>query len=346
MNAELTRLMALANRGRHQEVEAWARPRAAEGDADAQFILGYLVYAGARVDFASSCEWFRRAAAQDHAEAIYELSRIDESEATAHSKTPINDSMRALLRRAAELGSERAQRDLAVLLTSGHGGFAKDQAEARQLHERAARTGYRLSQASLGKMLLRGEGGPPMVAEGLAWLEMVAATGVTADGWAPMIVSDSARFLSVVYERGLWGVEPDPQKAAAARSRLAAARAILDRQRASDDEAVGLDADGKPTRRSFAFANPEEAPSVLASHMATFRQRNYADLVDQLNKNLVARLKGPSGVEYEASVMTLWDDQPNGPITVAGSIEDFGWRTYKTISNFFSMAPDGTIEDQ
>jgi TPR repeat protein len=88
MNAELTRLMALAESGRHQEVEAWARPRAAEGDADAQFILGYLVFAGACVDFADSCEWFRRAAAQDHAEAIYELSRIDES----RSHGPLKDA--------------------------------------------------------------------------------------------------------------------------------------------------------------------------------------------------------------------------------------------------------------
>jgi hypothetical protein len=254
--------------------------------------------------------------------------------------------MRALLRKAAELGSERAQHDLGVLLATGHGGFAKDEAEARHWHERASRSGYLRSQHSFGTMCLRGEGGPAMVAEGIALLEQVVATDLTADLWAPLVVSDSAGELCRTYELGLWGVAPDPQKAAAARSRLAAAQTLQDRQQASDDQAVGLDADGKPVRRPFAFANPAEAKSVLATHMDTFRLRNYADLVDQLNKNLVARLKGPSGVEYEALVRIHWDDQPNGPLSVGGSIEDYGWRTYETISHFFSMAPDGTIEDQ
>ena len=55
MNAALERLMKLADAGRHAEVEAWARPRAENGDADGQYLLGYLVYAGGCVDFA--CEW-------------------------------------------------------------------------------------------------------------------------------------------------------------------------------------------------------------------------------------------------------------------------------------------------
>lgn len=61
-------------------------------------------------------------------------------------------------------------------------------------------------------------------------------------------------------------------------------------------------------------------------------------------KNLRTQLRGPSGLEYEALVRVHWDDQPNGPISVGGSIEDLGWRTYSTISEFFTMAPDGTVE--
>ena len=61
-------------------------------------------------------------------------------------------------------------------------------------------------------------------------------------------------------------------------------------------------------------------------------------------KNLRTQLRGPSGLEYEALVRVHWDDQPDGPISVGGSIEDLGWRTYSTISEFFTMAPDGTVE--
>lgn len=56
------------------------------------------------------------------------------------------------------------------------------------------------------------------------------------------------------------------------------------------------------------------------------------------------RLRGPSGLEYEAMVRIYWDDQPNGALTVGGSIEDFAWCTYATISEFFTMGPDGEIE--
>jgi TPR repeat protein len=345
MNEELTRLMALAERGRQQEVEAWARPRAVEGNADAQFILGYLVNTGAPVDFESSCDWWRQAAAQDHAEAIYQLSRIDESWVGVHSRAPINDKMRALLRRAAELGSERAQHDLAGLLATGHGGFAKNEAEARGWHERAAQAGNLQSQDGFGTMCLRGEGGPAMIADGIAWLEKAAAADLSAEPWAPLVVSSSALTLSLAYERGLWGVDPDPEKAASSRARLAAARAVLDRHRADDDTAVGRDAEGNSIRRPFAFANPEEATAVLVTHMASYRERSYADLVGQLDTNLIARLPGPSGLEYEALVRISWDDQPDGAISVGGSIEDFGWRTYQTISHFFSMTPDGAISD-
>src|SRR4051794_811109 len=151
MKAELARLLAVADLGRHQEVDAWARPRAEAGDADGQFLLGYLVYAGAPVEFGTACDWFRKAAAQDHAEALYQLARIDESRTDAHSTMPVTDTMRSRLRRAAALGSDRAQHDLGVMLVTGHGGLEKDPREARAWFERAARAGHLQSQVSFGK---------------------------------------------------------------------------------------------------------------------------------------------------------------------------------------------------
>jgi hypothetical protein len=159
------------------------------------------------------------------------------------------------------------------------------------------------------------------------------------------VVSSAANLLRHAYEKGLLGVDADPAKAAAARSHLEAARRLLDSHRAADDEAVSLDAEGRTLRRPFAFANPEEARAVLAAHLETYRRRTYADLVGHLDQNLVVQLKGPSNIEYEARVRIYWDDQPNGPISIGGDIRDRGWRTYKTISEFFSMAPDGTIGD-
>jgi hypothetical protein len=303
------------------------------------------VYAGAPVDFASACEWLRRAAAQDHAEALYELSQIDDAEPRAHSRSPINDTMRARLRRAAELGSPRAQHDLAVLLATGHGGVSKDATEARAWEGRAARAGHLLAQVGFGQECLRGEGGPTDPAEGLSWLEKAAATELRSDAWAPLAVSQAARFLEMLYTHGLPGVAPDPVKAAAARARLVAARQILDRDRAADDSAFRRDAAGRREVRPFAFADRDEARRVLAEHMTAQRRRDRTALLADLDRDVVTRLQGPSGIEYEVTVRASWDDQPEGAISVAGFINDLGWRTYSTLSEFFSVAPDGSIGD-
>jgi TPR repeat protein len=345
MNTELARLMALANAGHHAEVEVWARPRAERGDPDGQFLLGFLPCAGACTDAASAREWLHRAAAQDHPEALYALSRTDDSDPRWHSRTPINDTMRARMRRAAQLGSADAQHDLGTLLSSGHGGFPKDEAEARGWQERAARAGHLQALVSIGRMCLRGEGGPSDPVEGLAWLEKAAATEISSDPWAPSVVSDAARLLKAVYARGMLGVTPDPTKAAAADARLLAAGAVRERARVADDCAVGLDAEGQRVTRPFAFANPDEARRVLAEHLAAQRRRGRAALLADLNRNVVARLRGSSGLEYEASVYVFWSDQPDGELSVSGSIKDLGWLSYKTLSEFFSVAPDGTVGD-
>jgi TPR repeat protein len=47
--------------------------------------MGYLMFGEKRVDFRAACEWLHRAAAQDHAEALFDLSRVDELEDRRHS---------------------------------------------------------------------------------------------------------------------------------------------------------------------------------------------------------------------------------------------------------------------
>jgi TPR repeat protein len=141
VNDELQRLVDLVDQGRSDAAEAWARPRAEKGDADAQFLMGYLVFGEKRVDFRKACEWLHLAAAQDHPEALFDLSRVDESQDRANTGIPRSDAQRTLLRRAADLGSARAQADLARYCATGRGGFAKDQVEARAWCSRAAEGG-------------------------------------------------------------------------------------------------------------------------------------------------------------------------------------------------------------
>jgi hypothetical protein len=335
-------MIALANSGRYAEVEAWAAPRAEEGEADAQFLMGFLVYAGAPIDFATACDWLRRAAAQGHAEALYRLAQIDESEPRVHSRSPINDTMRATLRRAAELGSADAQHDLAILLATGHGGFSRDEVEARAWQERAARAEHLRAQVSFGRMCLQGKGGPVAVPEGLAWLEKAASTAIRSDPWAPLVVSQAAELLEHTYTAG---AAPDPVRATAAHDRFVAAQRALERDEVADDRAFGHDAQGRSVTRPFAFADRDEARRTLAEHMTAQRERGRAALLADLDRDVVTRLRGASGTEYEVSMRVFWDDQPEGAISVAGSIEEVGWRTVTTLSEFFSVSPDGIIGD-
>jgi hypothetical protein len=215
MNEELRRLVALAEEGRHEEVEAWARARAESGDADAQFVLGYLMFTGAEVDYEVSREWLRRAAAQRHPEAMYHLSQIDDSKDTVHSGLPANEEKRSLLHLAAELGSIRAQRDLGCFLAIGVGGFVKDEAEARVWYGRAARSGHVDAQYNFGLMCLHGEGGAVAPEEGVESLERAAA----GDPAEPTVI-EAVQVLLDLYERGSATVPANPERARAMRVRL------------------------------------------------------------------------------------------------------------------------------
>jgi hypothetical protein len=347
MNATLTRMIALAEAGPINEVEAWARPRAEQGDADAQYILGWLPStAPGRMDHRECRDWLRRAEAQGHAEAIYELSRIDETVDQWHSMTPKNDRMRARLRRAAELGSVRAQNALATSLSTGHGGFQVDKNESRLWRERAAATGDRDARAALATMVLRGEGGPSDIAQAIALFEGVAATDLAADGMAPLHVSSAAQWLWRLYTVGApYGIAPDADKAERAQRRRAEARAVLDASRAADEYAIGQDASGNRVVRPNAFANEAEAKAVLAEFMTTQRKRSYADLVQLIWKRQRTKTVGPSGISYDVDIDVHWEDQPNGPLWVTGSIKDEGWRTYRSLHEIYILHPGGHITE-
>src|SRR5215470_15160251 len=72
------------------------------GSAEAQYLLGDLYFTSADVDPAEARQWLERAAAQQHADALFHLSEWNEDNTTG---PPDTEYRRTLLLRAAELGS-------------------------------------------------------------------------------------------------------------------------------------------------------------------------------------------------------------------------------------------------
>ncbi len=109
-----------------------------------------------------------------------------------------------VLRRAAERGDLEAQHDLGASYATGDVDGTKNDVEAVKWYTGAAERGHAESQYDLGFMLILGEGTEKDIAKGLWWMEQAVA-----NGW-----DYAARVLSEVYEKGLYGVEPNTEKAA------------------------------------------------------------------------------------------------------------------------------------
>jgi uncharacterized protein len=339
MNEHVQRLLALVDCGRSDAAETWAKLRAEQGDADGQFLMGYLVFGRMRGDFRKACEWFHLAAAQDHPEALFELSRVDESQDRANTGLPRSDAQRTLFRRAAEFGSARAQADLARYYATGRGGFAKDQAEARVWCLRAAESGDVGAQGMLGSMLLRGEGGLVSFSEGVGWLERAAANDHSPRVMDAHRASEALETLVRVFTSGIPGAAGDSEKAGAFKERLDGYRQRRDKEIGDEEWSVST-ASGSPlTKRPFRYANPGEAQGVLRAFMEPFRRRSHSELVELVNKHPVERARGPTGAEYEIRMYLYWDDQPGGNICVSGAINDSGWCACQDIYEIFEMSP-------
>lgn len=192
------------------ESETWDTIRAAakDGDAEAQFLLGYR-FSDARLDCEDSedCEkWLRAAAEQDHPEALYELALTRFGAQIECGDHVLDDARYKLLLRAASLGSVNAQRDVAVLYIWGDNPFfEKDWTRARFWYLQAARQGHQEAQAAVGSMIVRGEGGPVNQEAGLAILEL-AANGPTS------YEAQTAAEELALYYSGAFGVPPNPER--------------------------------------------------------------------------------------------------------------------------------------
>jgi TPR repeat protein len=114
-----------------------ARPRAEQGDARAQSLVGLIYYRG------------RGGVQQDDAEAAKWLAL------------------------AARGGDAAAQFNLGVMSEEGRG-VPQDQAEAGNWYQRAAEQGHAAAQYNLGLWYGKGEGGPPDVVRAHMWLNLAA----------------------------------------------------------------------------------------------------------------------------------------------------------------------------
>ena len=148
------------------------RSPADSGSAVAQYLLGYLYFTSADVDPVESKQWLERAAAQQHPDALFYLSNWHED---GICRPPNSERRRALLLRAAELGSLQAQRDLGCYYAIGEAGFPLDPRLGRLWYSRAAERGHADAQYNYGLMIILGEGGPPDSISGLDWIRRAAS---------------------------------------------------------------------------------------------------------------------------------------------------------------------------
>ena len=115
------------------------KERAEQGDADAQFNLGFRYDNGEGVpeDDAEAVKWYRKAAEQGYAKAQYNLG----------------------------------------LMYDNGEGVPEDDAEAVKWFRKAAEQGYALAQYNLGGMYANGEGVPEDKVLAYMWLNISAASG-------------------------------------------------------------------------------------------------------------------------------------------------------------------------
>src|SRR4051812_36683001 len=109
----------------------------------------------------------------------------------------------ALMLKAAERGDLEAQHQVGACFARGDWDGPKEEAEAVKWYTKAAEAGHAMSQYDLGYMLILGEGTEKDIPKGLWWMEQAVKNG---EAYA-------ARVLTDIYKDGLFGIEPDREKA-------------------------------------------------------------------------------------------------------------------------------------
>jgi len=149
------------------------RPLADQGNACAQFNLGFMYANGQGVpqDYTEAATWYRRSADKFNADAQYNLGFLYDKGLGVPQ-----DYAEAVkwYRRVADRGHADAQNILGIMHSNGQG-VPKDYAEAVKWFRRAADRGYADAQNNLGVMYANGQGVPQDFVQAYKWYTLAAA---------------------------------------------------------------------------------------------------------------------------------------------------------------------------
>lgn len=181
--------------GRYGAALRTLMPLADEGNADAQSIVGAMLYAGkgSKRQPLRGMEYLLRAAEQGHAIAQHGIGVI------FGEKNEFIDIKKSekWIRRSADQGYAIAQYDLAVRLSGGDV-MPRNPKEAIKWYTKAAEQGMPRAQNNLGIRFLKGEGVTRDITAGIRWIQRAAEQGHHA---APFVLS--------LNFAGVFGGKPD-----------------------------------------------------------------------------------------------------------------------------------------
>ncbi len=187
--------IAEARKGNYAGALAIWQPLADQGDAAAQFHIGYLYAKGLGVekDHGIAKNWFQKAAKQHHPNAAYKLGGF-----YLHGLGVEKDLKTAAhwLGVAGLRGHTKAANNLSQLYMNGGEGFPKDDHHAITWLMRAAKGKDAVAAFNLGSRYLQGIGVYKDEAQALIWYR------VAADQHLPEALND----LAFMYSRGKGGV--------------------------------------------------------------------------------------------------------------------------------------------
>jgi TPR repeat protein len=171
------------------EAAKWYRKAAEQGDADAQFWLGwaYEMGKGVETNIVGAVKWYREAAEQGDADAQFALGCVYQD----GGGVPKNFSEAIKwYRKAAEQGTTAAEARLGSMYQDGQG-VPQDYSEALKWYCKAAEQGDHYGQDLVGMMYQLGQGVPQDYVEAYKWYNLAAAQGDSiAIGHRDEIVSD------------------------------------------------------------------------------------------------------------------------------------------------------------
>ena len=165
------------------EVKRWMRQareggleaRAREGDATAQWLVGWSYHWGVSVvrNDVTAVEWYRRSCDQGDACGEFFLGLMYQH---GHGVTQDHGEAVAWYTKAAQRGHALAQSDLGYMYENGEG-VTKDHAQAVVWYTKSAQQGYAVGQCNLGTMYEYGCGVRQDLTQAVAWYSKSAAQG-------------------------------------------------------------------------------------------------------------------------------------------------------------------------